>query len=296
MKKLFIISLAVLSVFAAVGCSTNNHFAEPTSEPTQEVPATAAEADAPTAEPTSIPTEQADDIDPELIEAAWLIAEKLGQVHEQQFDKAGAEAALLYADTWEVHFPSVTYPDEMLFVTVKKVGEGGYSAAAESVCLKPAEGAADEVTARIGAGAVTETLEKFGSAAITVTADEIRASGCGDDIRTDGYKAAAASIYGDKLAEYYRTMLTEDSPFCCYDVRFAATEADTIGQDQYIVVIAFRVRDILPFSYLFSYVPYYCDGSLYPEHEGWMIGWTLVDIDLDADGGFTANAVLNGAG
>ncbi|MBO4878714.1 MAG: hypothetical protein J5544_00480, partial [Clostridia bacterium] len=249
------------------------------------------QAPTPTPEPTAAP----DTTETGLIEAAWPIAEKLGEVNNQQFDKAGAA---VQSNTYsaDVSFPSVTFPGEMLVITVEKDEYGNYKADPWSAYVEPAEWAADGLHAQYGPEVIGAKHDELANARITVTADEIRAFGCTAEIGSDEYKAAAAALYGEKLAEYYRGSLTEDTPFCCYDVRFVVTQESAIHQDSYDVVIAFRVRDILPFSYLFSYGPTYCNGTYYPGYEGWLVGSTLVHVDLAADGSFASDAYLNGAG
>lgn len=242
-----------------------------------------------------IPENESSDAPSGLIDSAWAIAKKLGKVHDQQFDKEGAviEPGLF---STVVRFPSVTFPGEMLVINVEKNEDGYYSADSWSVYIEPAEWAADELHAQYGPEVISAKHDELANARITVTADELRASGCGAEIGSDEYKAAAAALYGEKLAEYYRGNLTADTPFCCYDARFVCTQESVIHQDSYDVVIAFRIRDILPFSYLFSYGLNYCDMTCYPGYEGWLVGSTLVQVELAADGSFTCDAYLNGAG
>ena len=297
MKRTVVLLLAAIMAFPFVGCNTKYTLSAQTPAPSEEAFAalTDAPTSIPTSAPTSVPTAAPEAVDPALIDAAWALAEKLEEVHEQQFDREAAEVqSSAYSAT--VCFPSVTYPDEVLFIIVEKDGEGGYNADPESVYVGLAEGSADELSHRFDPEAITEKQEEFQNARITVTADEIRSSGCSSEIGSSEYKAAAAAIYGEKLAEYYRASLDEGSPFCCYDVRFVGTEEDVVFPGGYIVLIGFRVRDILPFSYLFGYGPIFESGVLYPDYEGWLVGWTVVAVELEEDGSFASDAVLNSAG
>ena len=292
MKKLFAISLAVLMVLAAVGCNTTTMV--PTTEPTTE-PATEAPK---TDEPTALPTEP--DLEQDIIEAAWAFAEKIAQVHEQQFDKEGAEVKFSaegkYAD---LCFASSLYPDEMLYITLERDENGNYEVNPMSCYIDRAEGASIDVTdARFGDGTIGKKSEELHNAQIVVTVDDVRASGCEAEIGSSEYKAAVAEVYGEKLAEYYRGSFTEDSLFYCFDVRYVEAEAGSTvyPEDSYYnIVIAFRIRDIRPFSYLFSLGPYFESGTFHPDYEGWLLYWTYVNIELQEDGSFVCDAYLNGA-
>ena len=283
MKKLIVISAAALMALAAVGCRTNEDTADNTPAPTTEAVSTAA----------GEPTAAADTVDSAIIEAAWAAVEKIEQVHEQQFDKAKA-AVQTSADSSTVRFPSVNHSDEVLCVTVEKDESGSYKANWESIYAELAEGATDDLNAN--SDAIGEKQEEFRNANITVTADDVRAFGCGAEIGSSDYKAAVAAIYGEKLAEYYRGSLTEDSPFYCYDIRCVGTELNKDHQDSYDVIIGFRVRDILPFSHLFGYGPIFDSGAIHTDYEGWLVGCTLIEVTPDSDGSFVANAELNSAG
>ncbi|MBR6007339.1 MAG: hypothetical protein IK064_06880, partial [Clostridia bacterium] len=74
-----------------------------------------------------IPENKSSDAPSGLIDSAWAIANKLGKVHNQQFDKEGAviEPGLF---STIVRFPSVTFPGEMLVINVEKSEDGYYSA------------------------------------------------------------------------------------------------------------------------------------------------------------------------
>ena len=303
--KISAILLASILLLSAFACCSNGQDAETPAPEDQQAQATAEPTAAPTAEPTAVltptpipepePTAAPDTAETGLIEAAWPIAEKLGEVNNQQFDKAGAA---VQSNTYsaDVSFPSVTFPGEMLVITVEKDEYGNYKADPWSAYVEPAEWAADGLHAQYGPEVIGAKHDELANARITVTADEIRASGCTAEIGSEAYMEAAAALYGEKLAEYYRGSLTEDTPFCCYDARFVFAQESAIHQDSYDVVIAFRVRDILPFSYLFSYGPTYCNGTYYPGYEGWLVGSTLVHVDLAPDGSFASDAYLNGAG
>ncbi|MCR5807966.1 MAG: PT domain-containing protein [Clostridiales bacterium] len=290
-KTITLLLIAVMLITAFAACNKPDVPVDNSPAPTEQ------QAEAPTEAPTAAPTEaptEAPAADPAITEAAWAIAEKIEEVHGQKFDKDGATVKLSEHFA-EVRFPCVTYEEEVLVVTVEKDGEGSYKADAESVYAELAEGARDRLNARFDPDATGEKQEEFRKAEITVTADEIRARGCEAEIGSDEYKAAAAAVYGEKLAEYYRGSLTEDSPFCCYDVRCVGTETNDDYEDSYNVLIGFRFRDMLLFSYLFDYGPTYEDGMLYPGYEGWLVGWTLVEVELRDDGSFVANAWLNSA-
>lgn len=299
MKKLISAAAALLLIFCLAACKTQPTEVErPTEAPTvTEAPEDPTEAPADPTEAPADPTEMTltvDADDPKLIEAAWAAAEKIGEVHRQKFDKDGAEirANAYFA---EVRFPSVDYPDERLCMTVEPDPEEGYKVDWESAYFEHAEEDPDKRDARFGADEITEKQEEFRNARIEVTADEIRASGCEAEIGSDEYKLAAASVYGEKLAECYSSILGQDTPFSCYEIRCVGTEAEKEYKDGFIVSIGFRARDILPLSHLFDY-PYFDDGAVHPGYEGWLVGWTVVTVDLENDGSFVCNAVLNGAG
>lgn len=292
MKKLFAISLAVLMVLAAVGCNTTTM--GPTTEPTTE-PATEAPK---TDEPTALPTEP--DLEQDIIEAAWAFAEKIAQVHEQQFDKEGAEVKLSVSGNFaDVCFASALYPYEMLYITLILNENGNYEVSPASCYIDRAEGVSIDVTdARFGDDAIGNKSDELHNAQIVVTVDDVRAAGCEEEIGSNEYRAAVAEVYGEKLAEYYRGSFTEDSLFYCFDVRCIDTEAGSTvyPEDSYYnIVIAFRVRDIRPFSYLFSFGPYFVSGAYHPEYEGWLLYWNYVNIELQEDGSFVCDAYLNGA-
>ncbi|MCI7778172.1 MAG: hypothetical protein MR530_01090, partial [Clostridiales bacterium] len=249
MKKLIAISLAVLMVLAAVGCNTTTM--GPTTEPTTE-PATEAPM---TDEPTALPTEP--DLEQDIIEAAWAFAELIEQVHEQQFIKEGAEVKLSVSGNFaDVCFASALYPYEMLYITLILNENGNYEVSPASCYIDRAEGVSIDVTdARFGDDAIGNKSDELHNAQIVVTVDDVRAAGCEEEIGSNEYRAAVAEVYGEKLAEYYRGSFTEDSLFYCFDVRCIDTEAGSTvyPEDSYYnIVIAFRVRDIRPFSYLFS--------------------------------------------
>lgn len=292
MKKLFAISLAVLMVLAAVGCNTTTM--GPTTEPTTE-PATEAPK---TDEPTALPTEP--DLEQDIIEAAWAFAEKIAQVHEQQFIKEGAEVKLSVSGNFaDVCFASALYPYEMLYITLILNENGNYEVSPASCYIDRAEGVSIDVTdARFGDDAIGNKSDELHNAQIVVTVDDVRAAGCEEEIGSNEYRAAVAEVYGEKLAEYYRGSFTEDSLFYCFDVRCIDTEAGSTvyPEDSYYnIVIAFRVRDIRPFSYLFSFGPYFVSGAYHPEYEGWLLYWNYVNIELQEDGSFVCDAYLNGA-
>ena len=292
MKKLFAISLAVLMVLAAVGCNTTTM--GPTTEPTTE-PATEAPK---TDEPTALPTEP--DLEQDIIEAAWAFAEMIAQVHEQQFDKEGAEVKLSVSGNFaDVCFASALYPYEMLYITLILNENGNYEVSPASCYIDRAEGVSIDVTdARFGDDAIGNKSDELHNAQIVVTVDDVRAAGCEEEIGSNEYRAAVAEVYGEKLAEYYRGSFTEDSLFYCFDVRCIDTEAGSTvyPEDSYYnIVIAFRVRDIRPFSYLFSFGPYFVSGAYHPEYEGWLLYWTYVNTELQEDGSFVCDAYLNGA-
>ena len=292
MKKLIAISLAVLMVLAAVGCNTTTM--GPTTEPTTE-PATEAPK---TDEPTALPTEP--DLEQDIIEAAWAFAEKIAQVHEQQFIKEGAEVKLSVSGNFaDVCFASALYPYEMLYITLILNENGNYEVSPASCYIDRAEGVSIDVTdARFGDDAIGNKSDELHNAQIVVTVDDVRAAGCEEEIGSNEYRAAVAEVYGEKLAEYYRGSFTEDSLFYCFDVRCIDTEAGSTvyPEDSYYnIVIAFRVRDIRPFSYLFSFGPYFVSGAYHPEYEGWLLYWNYVNIELQEDGSFVCDAYLNGA-
>ena len=292
MKKLFAISLAVLMVLAAVGCNTTTM--GPTTEPTTE-PATEAPK---TDEPTALPTEP--DLEQDIIEAAWAFAELIEQVHEQQFIKEGAEVKLSVSGNFaDVCFASALYPYEMLYITLILNENGNYEVSPASCYIDRAEGVSIDVTdARFGDDAIGNKSDELHNAQIVVTVDDVRAAGCEEEIGSNEYRAAVAEVYGEKLAEYYRGSFTEDSLFYCFDVRCIDTEAGSTvyPEDSYYnIVIAFRVRDIRPFSYLFSFGPYFESGTFHPDYEGWLLYWTYVNIELQEDGSFVCDAYLNGA-
>ena len=248
----------------------------------------------PTEEPTYVPVEETNTIDPELIETAWTFAEKIEKVHEQQFNKTTAEV-LINAHFTTVRFTSVTYPDEMLCITLEKDEEGQYKTIPEFTTVEASSGSVNEPDGLHIHDALIEKLEELGNTHISVTADEIRAAGCEAEIGSNEYNNAVATIYGEKLVAYYRDSLNKDSPFCCYDVRFVDSEKDT-NSNLYGVHIGFRVRDILPFFHLFDYIPCFDSGTFHPGYEGWLVGWTLLYPDYEDDGSFICNAVMNGAG
>ncbi|MGN0786284.1 MAG: hypothetical protein ACI4OB_02640 [Christensenellales bacterium] len=291
MKKLIAISLAILMVLAAVGCNTTT--TEPTTEPATEAPMTDEPTDLPTATPQP-------DLEQDIIEAAWAFAEMIAQVHEQQFDKEGAEVKFSAEGKYaNLCFTSALYPDEMLYITLERDENGNYEVNPMSCYIDRAEGASIDVTdARFGDGTIGKKSEELHNAQIVVTVDDVRASGCEAEIGSSEYKAAVAEVYGEKLAEYYRGSFTEDSLFYCFDVRCIDTEAGSTvyPEDSYYnIVIAFRVRDIRPFSYLFSLGPYFESGTFHPDYEGWLLYWTYVNIELQEDGSFVCDAYLNGA-
>lgn len=295
MKKLIAISLAILMVLAAVGCNTTTMgpTTEPTTEPATEAPMTDEPTDLPTATPQP-------DLEQDIIEAAWAFAEMIAQVHEQQFDKEGAEVKFSAEGKYaNLCFASALYPDEMLYITLERDENGNYEVNPLGCYIDRAEGASIDVTdARFGDGTIEKKSEELHNAQIVVTVDDVRASGCEAEIGSSEYKAAVAEVYGEKLAEYYRGSFTEDSLFYCFDVRCIDTEAGSTvyPEDSYYnIVIAFRVRDIRPFSYLFSLGPYFESGTFHPDYEGWLLYWTYVNIELQEDGSFVCDAYLNGA-
>ena len=132
MKKLFAISLAVLMVLAAVGCNTTT--TEPTTEPATEAPMTDEPTDLPTATPQP-------DLEQDIIEAAWAFVELIAQVHEQQFDKEGAEVKLSVSGNFaDVCFASALYPYEMLYITLILNENGNYEVSPASCYIDRAEG------------------------------------------------------------------------------------------------------------------------------------------------------------
>lgn len=290
-KRVIILSISLLMLFMVAGCNTRRPSTETTTIPIEVTAPTEPSA----TDPAIISTTQPENLAPEFIETAWVIAEKLGQVHKQQFDKARADITLS-AYFAEVRFPSITFPDEVLCITAEKDTAGNYMIVPGNVYFEPAEDASDSFKKRLDSCAFEEKNAEFLSAEIRVTTDDIRSSGCKDTIGSSEYKTAAATVYGDKLAAYYRSSLSNNSPFCCYDVRCVGIEADEDYEDTYIILIGFRFRDILLNSYLFNYVPIYDDGTRHPDFEGWMVGWTLITVDPNDDGCFVGNAFLNGAG
>ena len=291
MKKLFAISLAVLMVLAAVGCNTTTM--GPTTEPTTE-PATEAPK---TDEPTALPTEP--DLEQDIIEAAWAFAELIEQVHEQQFIKEGAEVKLSVSGNFaDVCFASALYPYEMLYITLILNENGNYEVSPASCYIDRAEGVSIDVTdARFGDDAIGNKSDELHNAQIVVTVDDVRAAGCEEEIGSNEYRAAVAEVYGEKLAEYYRGSFTEDSLFYCFDVRFVEAQIarGILSDSHYNIIIVFRVSDIRPFSYLFSFGPYFVSGAYHPEYEGWLLYWNYVNIELQEDGSFVCDAYLNGA-
>lgn len=237
------------------------------------------------------PTEVPEKTGSELIDMAWAVAQQLGRVHQQRFNKERARIELSTGAV-EVCFPSVTYPDEELWITLERDENGNYAAIPEDTYALCASEAFDS---RLDSDLLAEKRAEFENARITVTADEIRASGCGAEVGSDEYKAAAAALYGEKLAGYYRESLSADTQFGCYETAFVGAEEGDY-EDSYYVIIGFRVRDLLPFSILFDYEPSCDRGVRHRGFEGWLTGSTLVDVELAADGSFTCNAVLNGAG
>ena len=250
MKKLIVISVAALMALAAVGCRY--------------------------------------DVYPSYIEAAWTAVEKIEQVHEQQFEKPGVTVQSS-SDSLMVCFPSVSYPEEEICVTVEKDEKGKYSANWESIYVKFAGGEVSQIKSRAYSKAIGEKREEFQNANITVTADDVRAFGCGAEIGSSEYKAAAAAIYGEKLAECYRGSLTEDSLFYCYDIRCVGTEPNKDYPDSYDILIGFRVRDILPFSHLFGYETRFDSGAIHTDYEGWLVYWRQINVTLDNDGSLGLN-------
>lgn len=238
-------------------------------------------------EPTEVPEKTGS----ELIDMAWAVAQQLGRVHQQSFNKERARIELSTGAV-EVCFPSVTYPDEQLWIPLERDENGNYAAIPEDTCALRASEAFDS---RLDSDLLAEKLAEFENARITVTTDEIRASGCNAAVGSDEYKAAAAALYGEKLAGYYRESLSADTQFGCYETAFVGSEEGDY-EDSYYVIIGFRVRDLLPFSILFDYEPSCDRGVRHRGFEGWLTGSTLVDVELASDGSFTCNAVLNGAG
>ena len=310
MKKFIAISIALIMVLAAVGCNTTT--TKPTAEPATEDPitenttglptATPQQDSEPTAEPTAdLPTATPQqDLEQTIIETAWAFAELIEQVHEQQFIKEGAEVKLSVSGNFaDVCFASALYPYEMLYITLILNENGNYEVSPASCYIDRAEGVSIDVTdARFGDDAIGNKSDELHNAQIVVTVDDVRAAGCEEEIGSNEYRAAVAEVYGEKLAEYYRGSFTEDSLFYCFDVRCIDTEAGSTvyPEDSYYnIVIAFRVRDIRPFSYLFSFGPYFVSGAYHPEYEGWLLYWNYVNIELQEDGSFVCDAYLNGA-
>lgn len=289
-----IAAVVLILALAAAGCAfLGSAKAE---EPAPYVPKTtdgpdARATDEPTDAPTAEPTEVPEKTGSELIDMAWAVAQQLGRVHQQSFNKERARIELSTSAV-EVCFPSVTYPDEELWITLERDENGNYAAIPEDTCALRASEAFDS---RLDSDLLAEKRAEFESARITVTADEIRASGCNAAVGSDEYKAAAAALYGEKLAGYYRESLSADTQFGCYETAFVGSEEGDY-EDSYYVIIGFRVRDLLPFSILFDYEPSCDRGVRHQGFEGWLTGSTLVDVELAADGSFTCNAVLNGAG
>ena len=221
-------------------------------------------------------------------------------MHEQQFIKEGAEVKLSVSGNFaDVCFASALYPYEMLYITLILNENGNYEVSPASCYIDRAEGVSIDVTdARFGDDAIGNKSDELHNAQIVVTVDDVRAAGCEEEIGSNEYRAAVAEVYGEKLAEYYRGSFTEDSLFYCFDVRCIDTEAGSTvyPEDSYYnIVIAFRVRDIRPFSYLFSLGPYFESGTFHPDYEGWLLYWTYVNIELQEDGSFVCDAYLNGA-
>lgn len=294
MKKLFAISLAVLMVLVAVGCNTTTMgpTTEPTTEPATEAPMT----DEPTDLPTATPQQ---DLEQTIIETAWAFAELIEQVHEQQFIKEGAEVKLSVSGNFaDVCFASALYPYEMLYITLILNENGNYEVSPASCYIDRAEGVSIDVTdARFGDDAIGNKSDELHNAQIVVTVDDVRAAGCEEEIGSNEYRAAVAEVYGEKLAEYYRGSFTEDSLFYCFDVRFVEAQIarGILSDSHYNIIIVFRVSDIRPFSYLFSFGPYFVSGAYHPEYEGWLLYWNYVNIELQEDGSFVCDAYLNGA-
>ena len=309
MKKLIAISLAVLMVLAAVGCNTTTM--GPTTEPATEAPMTDEPTDLPTAtpqqdsEPTAEPTADLptatpqQDLEQTIIETAWAFAELIEQVHEQQFIKEGAEVKLSVSGNFaDVCFASDLYPYEMLYITLILNENGNYEVSPASCYIDRAEGVSIDVTdARFGDDAIGNKSDELHNAQIVVTVDDVRAAGCEEEIGSNEYRAAVAEVYGEKLAEYYRGSFTEDSLFYCFDVRFVEAQIarGILSDSHYNIIIVFRVSDIRPFSYLFSFGPYFVSGAYHPEYEGWLLYWNYVNIELQEDGSFVCDAYLNGA-
>lgn len=294
MKKLFAISLAVLMVLAAVGCNTTTM--GPTTEPTTEPATEAPKTDEPTDLPTATPQP---DLEQTIIETAWAFAELIEQVHEQQFIKEGAEVKLSVSGNFaDVCFASALYPYEMLYITLILNENGNYEVSPASCYIDRAEGVSIDVTdARFGDDAIGNKSDELHNAQIVVTVDDVRAAGCEEEIGSNEYRAAVAEVYGEKLAEYYRGSFTEDSLFYCFDVRFVEAQIarGILSDSHYNIIIVFRVSDIRPFSYLFSFGPYFVSGAYHPEYEGWLLYWNYVNIELQEDGSFVCDAYLNGA-
>ena len=262
---------------------------EPTTEPATEAPKTD--------EPTALPTEQ--DLEQTIIETAWAFAELIEQVHEQQFIKEGAEVKLSVSGNFaDVCFASALYPYEMLYITLILNENGNYEVSPASCYIDRAEGVSIDVTdARFGDDAIGNKSDELHNAQIVVTVDDVRAAGCEEEIGSNEYRAAVAEVYGEKLAEYYRGSFTEDSLFYCFDVRFVEAQIarGILSDSHYNIIIVFRVSDIRPFSYLFSFGPYFVSGAYHPEYEGWLLYWNYVNIELQEDGSFVCDAYLNGA-
>ena len=234
-----------------------------------------------------------------IIETAWAFAELIEQVHEQQFIKEGAEVKLSVSGNFaDVCFASALYPYEMLYITLILNENGNYEVSPASCYIDRAEGVSIDVTdARFGDDAIGNKSDELHNAQIVVTVDDVRAAGCEEEIGSNEYRAAVAEVYGEKLAEYYRGSFTEDSLFYCFDVRFVEAQIarGILSDSHYNIIIVFRVSDIRPFSYLFSFGPYFVSGAYHPEYEGWLLYWNYVNIELQEDGSFVCDAYLNGA-
>ncbi len=244
-------------------------------------------------------TQTAEPTEEWFIEEAWKLVSRIEVVHNQQYDKAAATVLGLSTNNITVHFPSLNIPGQECTVFMEKGERGNFEIWASLPETTDDEAGAAYLEWLYDEAKCGEKMVELMNMQLTVTESDVRASGCTAAIGTDEYRDAVANCYMQKLVELYTNDFNHLSPFRCYEVRGikCVKEEWPYSDGSYTIVIAFRAEDPLALVSLFDYVPEFVVNTKYSmDLYGWLSGWTMVDIDVAADGSWTGSGMLNGAG
>lgn len=233
-----------------------------------------------------------------FIEEAWKVINRISEVHNLQFDKAMATVSRSGSKNVRVDFPLVSIPGQVYQVLFEKNENGNFVVWAVAPEETDDEAGAAYTEWRINEAKTYEKLAELSDTQLTVTESDVRAYGCTAAIGTDEYLDAVANCYMQKLVALYTEEFGADSPFRCYEVR--GTHCGKAGAPYtgtvYTIVIDFRTKDPLALMYVFDFIPWFIVNTEYSmDLYGWLSAWTMVDINVAADGSWTGSGMLNGA-